>query len=252
MVSLVIILISITILVYMYEPFARMYYMTVATKSHPVLEKIKDKILLEGQTLHIRGLEENRDIGWKGKGNFGIKLREVYTFLQQSHLNSKDIVLFTDAFDVALVRPQKEIMKRYKEFHTPIVFGAEKGCHPDKERAGEYTRTQGEPFPYLNSGLFIGRVWALRKCMEGYSYEDKEDDQRYWTNKYFQYPELITLDTKAKLFLNCAFVDKKYMEYDRFEQKLVYRETGTQPMVIHANGHDKSYLHVVIERWQEP
>ena len=208
--------------------------MTVATKPHPVLDKIQEKMYLEGQTLHVRGFH--------GEGN---KLHEIYTFLQQGHLNNKDIVLFTEAHDVALIRPQKEILKRYKEFHTPIVFGAEK---TSQVRAEEY-KTQGEPFPYLNSGVFIGRVWALRKCMENYT---NEDPQQFWTEKYFQYPDLIILDTKAKLFLSCKGIDKKLMEYHRFDQKLIYNETGTQPMVVHANCADKSYLHVVIDRWQEP
>jgi len=217
----------------MREPFARMYYMTVATKSHPVLEKIQEKMYLEGQILHVRDLQEN-----------GNKLEEIYTFLQQEQLNDKDIVLFTEAQDVALIRPQKEIMKRYKEFHTPIVFGAEK----ISQRASEY-KSQDGYFPYLNSGVFIGRVWALRTCMENYTHGDP---QQFWTEKYFQYPDLITLDTNAKLFLSCNGIDKKLMEYDRFNQKLVYSETGTQPMVVHANCADKSYLHVVMDRWQEP
>jgi hypothetical protein len=243
---------SIALVTYMSEPFTKLHYITVATKPHPVLQIIQDRIRIEGSHVTVLGLEENRDIGWNAKANFGIKLREVYTFLQNPNLRANDIVLFTDAYDVALVGTQKEILQRYKQFHSPVVFGGETFCHPDSGRAAHYTSTQGTPFPYLNSGLFIGRVWALRKCMAGYSYQDAEDDQRFWTNAYFKHKHLITIDTHAKLFLNCAGLEHKKIVYDRFKRRLVYTEISSQPLLLHANGKDKSYLYTVIGRWKEP
>lgn len=242
---------SIAVLTYMNEPFTSLHYITIATKPHPVLQKIQDTVRMHGEKVHVLGLEENREIGWKSKANFGIKLREVHRYLQTPTLRPNDVILFTDAYDVALIGTQRDILQRYKQFHSPIVFGGEQYCHPDADRATQYTTTRGTPFPYLNSGLFIGRVWALRKCMEGYSYEDSEDDQRFWTNVYFKHRSLITIDTHAKLFLNCAGLEKKQILYNRFKQTLFYSGTDTRPLLLHANGSDKSYLYSVIGRWKE-
>jgi len=227
------------------------HYITVATKPHPVLTHIQDSCHLNGEDVKVLGLKEARDIGWKGKGNFGIKLRELHTFIQNPKLNDNDIILFSDAYDVAITGNQKEIKRRFLTFQNPIVFGAEKECHPDKNRASLYGTKLGVEFPYLNSGLFIGRVWALRQCMAGYKYKDAEDDQRFWTTQYFKRRDLIELDHHAKIFLNCAFVDQKDIDYNKHTRLLTYSKTQTHPLMIHANGDDKSFLHDVIGRWSE-
>jgi hypothetical protein len=224
----------------------------VATRPHPVLTELQDDTHFRGNKLTILGLEENRSIGWSGKGNFGIKLREVHRFLQKPELNDSDIILFSDAYDVAIIGGQQEIKRRYLTFQKPIVFGAEKGCHPDKNRAKEYNSLMWQEFKYLNSGLFIGRVWALRQCMSEYKYKDSEDDQRFWTSQYLKKRHLIELDHHAKIFLNCAFLDHKDIEYNKNTKKLTYLKTQTHPLMIHANGHDKTYLYDIIGRWNEP
>ena len=247
-------LISMTVLfIYgLLNKYTEIIYITVATKPHPVLTHIQDACHLQGNTVTVLGLEEDREIGWKGKGNFGIKLREVHKFLQKPELNDSDIILFSDAYDVALVGRHQEIKRRFLNFQKPIVFGAEKGCHPDKKRASEYNSLPWQEFKYLNSGLFIGRVWALRRCMVGYKYEDAEDDQRFWTTQYFKHRELIELDHHAKIFLSCASLDQKDIDYDRNIKVLTYAKTQTHPLLIHANGKDKSYLYDIIGRWNEP
>jgi hypothetical protein len=229
------------------------HYITVATKPHPVLTHIQDSCHSNGEEVVVLGLHEGRDIGWKGKGNFGIKLRELHYFINNPKLGDSDIILFSDAYDVAIVGSQKEIKHRFLTFQKPIVFGAEKACHPDKNRAPQYgIKLPGVEFQYLNSGLIIGRVWALRQCMSDYKYKDAEDDQRFWTTQYFKRRDLIELDSHAKLFLNCAFVDQKDIEYNKNTRVLTYSKTQTHPLLIHANGHDKSALYDVIGRWNEP
>jgi hypothetical protein len=235
------------------ESSTKFHYITVATKPHPVLTKIQDNCHSNGEEVIVLGLKENRDIGWKAGANFGIKLREVFQYLQKPELGANDIVLFSDAYDVAIIGCQAEIQKRFKRhFQKPIVFGAELGCHPDKDREPMYGSTFGLEFPFLNSGLFIGRVWALRRCFSGYKYKDAEDDQRFWTSQYFKHRELIELDHHAKLFLNCAYTDQKDIEWDSYKRRLTYSKTQTHPLLIHANGDEKSYLYQIIGRYTEP
>jgi hypothetical protein len=216
-----------------------LFYITVATKPHPVLDKIKQRVNINGEKIHVLGGHENRQIGWEGHQNFGVKLREVSDFLKNPDLNPDDIILFTDAYDVVYCGTQDEIIKKYMKFDYPIVFGAEKQCNPDPKRASEYAFIDTE-FPYLNSGMYIGRVWALKKCILEYKYNDRDDDQRFWTTCFFENPELIGLDYKNELFLNTVDMDEKYFYLDTDEHIAIYK--GSNPMFVHVNGPVKTDL----------
>jgi hypothetical protein len=214
-----------------------LYYITIATKPHAVLENLKRVVEKNGESLIVLGEQEDRRIGWNSHGNFGVKLREVYTYIWNVDLDPEDIILFTDAYDVIYCGNQDEIIKKYLELDSPIIFGAETMCNPDPNREVEYNNRHLQ-FPYLNSGLYIGRVWALRECMIGYSYNDADDDQRYWTNYLFKRDDLIKLDYHNSLFLNTAGINIKEIEWDgniaKYKDKI--------PMFVHVNGPDKSEL----------
>jgi len=214
------------------------YYITVATRPHPVLDKLKKQVSENGETITVLGEKENRAIGWQHKQNFGVKLREVYDFLQQPHLNTNDIVLFTDAYDVAYCGNRDDIIRRYYTCIKPIIFGAERQCNPDPNRAGEYTTNINTEFPYLNSGMFIGRVWALRKCMANYQFNDNDDDQRFWTTQFFQNPDLIELDYQNLLFLNIVDIDMRF--FTMINNTAWYKSAN--PLFVHDNGPVKNLI----------
>ena len=216
-----------------------LYYITIATKPHPVLDKIKERVEKNSETIHVLGGHENRQIGWEGHQNFGVKLREVSDFLKTPTLHDNDIVLFTDAYDVIYCGTQKEIIEKYLKMNKPIIFGAEKHCNPDHGRASDYAFTDTE-FPYLNSGMFVGRVWALRKCILEYKYNDNDDDQRFWTTRFFENPELIGLDYTNELFLNTVDMNERFFFLDKDNYIVMYK--GSNPMFVHVNGPYKKDL----------
>ena len=115
-----------------------LYYITVATKQHPVLDKIVERIKKQNEQMIIMGLKENRKIGWEGTANFGVKLRETKDFLFQPNIRPQDIVLFTDAYDVAYGGSQTEVIKRFITLDKPILFGCESQCHPDVNESSKY------------------------------------------------------------------------------------------------------------------
>lgn len=213
------------------------YYITIATKPHQVLNNIIKKIQSNNEQIHVLGMQENRNIGWQAKGNFGVKLREVYDFIFQSEIQNNDIILFTDAYDVIYKGTQQEIVKRYLEMNYPIVFGCETTCNPDPEKHTQYSK-KDVFFPYLNSGMFIGMAGAIRECMKTYKYDDNDDDQRFWTQQFFNRPELIKLDYDNNLFLNTYKVDIEDIIIQR--NSCYYK--GKNPMFVHVNGPDKSDL----------
>ena len=219
----------------------KLYYITVATKPHHVLNKIIEQVQKQNEQMVVLGLQENRSIGWEGTANFGVKLRETRDFLFHPQINPQDIVLFTDAYDVVYCGSQNEIGKRFLEMDKPIVFGCESQCHPDANVATLYPNRQME-FPFLNSGMFIGYAWALRHCLTGYEYNDAHDDQRYWTKQYFKHSGLFGLDCENRLFLNT-----EDMEWDQLvwkNQTAIYKNRN--PMFVHVNGPDKTKINYFV------
>lgn len=215
----------------------KLYYITVATKPHPVLDKIVERAKKQNEQIHILGLQENRAIGWEGTANFGVKLRETRDFLFQPHIRPQDIVLFTDAYDVVYCGSQNEIANRFLRIDKPIVFGCESQCHPDANMAALYKNRQLE-FPYLNSGMFIGYAWALRHCLIQYEYNDAHDDQRFWTQQYFRQPWLFGLDHENTLFLNTEDMDWNQLSWNN--NVAIYKQKN--PMFVHVNGPDKTKI----------
>ena len=218
------------------------YYITVATKPHIILNNIIKTIQRNDENIHVLGLHENRSIGWNDKGNFGLKLREVKLFLENPKLNNSDIILFTDAYDVIYCGNQEEIIKRFEKMDYPIVFGAETECNPDPSQTKRY-QDRSKEFSYLNSGLYIGRVWSLRSFLQYYNYNDQDDDQLFWTIKYLENTNMIKLDYNNELFLNSYNMNTEYFKYDG--NALKYRDSN--PLFLHVNGPIKDMLKYFIK-----
>jgi hypothetical protein len=220
------------------------HYITVATKPHKVLNKILETVKKNKETIEVLGLQENRLIGWEGTQNFGVKLREIYNFVDRPTLCESDIVLFTDAYDLAYLGNLTEVVRRYKMFSKPIIFGAEKSCHPDPGRSTQYKFPNDNmpEFPFLNSGMIIGRVDALRHCMKGYQYDDRHDDQRFWTTAFFENPDKIELDYENLLFLNAADME---MEDFIWNGKTAWYKRHN-PLFVHINGPDKTMIEIFL------
>ena len=85
--------------------------------------------------------------------------------------------------------------------------------------------------------------------MAEYKYVDNINDQAFWTTMYLNNRDLIELDYYAKIFLNCIFVQKNDIDYNNTTKVLTYSKTQTNPLMIHANGPDKSYLYNIIGNW---
>ena len=220
------------------------YYITISTRPHHILGKLKQKVSENGETLIVLGENEKRIIGWEGSQNFGLKLKEVSMFINRNELEPDDIVLFTDAYDVVYFGNKNEIIERFLEFKKPVVFGCEKYCSPDPELAKNYNSNSSTfpfdyEFPYLNSGLFIGYVWALRKCISEYQYDDRDDDQRYWTKQLLEInPDLIQLDYMNRLFLNTLDIDMK--KFEIVNGNVIYKRR--RPIFVHVNSSDKRLI----------
>lgn len=231
-----------------------LYYITISTKPNNILNVLVKNIEKKGETIEILGqkhipYEIGQDV--EGGRRLKLKLDEVYNFIHRPYLKPNDIILFTDAYDVYYSGDKKTVLERFKKMNKPVVFGSEKCCYPDGGKAEYYPNNQ-TMFPYLNSGLFIGRVEALKECMKHYDSELIEDncnDQLWWTNKFLERQDLIELDYNNNLFLNCVWINEEYFKID--EDKLTLLYNNSTPQFIHGNGPSKELIFPLLEYFKK-
>ena len=98
-----------------------------------------------------------------------------------------------------------EIVEKFKEFDSRILFSAEGSCWPDASLSSKYPFVaRGKRF--LNSGGFIGYATNLYSILTDIEIGDEDDDQLLYTKIYLD-PELrekhkIKLDHKSEIFQN--------------------------------------------------
>lgn len=167
----------------------------------------------------------------KGMGYKIILLRQHLDFLPE-----EDYVLFTDAHDVRVTGASQDILARYWDFGSEIVFAAERNCWPRKELESQYLDTSNQ-YRFLNSGGFIGTVKALKDFIDEnfHNVSGITDDQLYYSQLYIKIQmdrKRIRLDNYATIF-QCLH----FSENDINEETLENEMTGTKPLVWHSNGY---------------
>ncbi|CAE7199552.1 unnamed protein product [Symbiodinium natans] len=148
-----------------------------------------------------------------------VKLRAYRDYVERM-LDSQlcDFVLFLDAYDAVVTGTEREIMDRVLALEArtgkPILFGAETAPDKYQEAFEDLAKAQNvsTPWRYLNSGLMVGRVWALRiflrEMLHDRPKEDPTPDQVLCANfSLFRRPDLVGLDYDTELFLNAFGIE---------------------------------------------
>ena len=207
-----------------YVRTGNVHFVTVAT------DEDKAKLLLEsgrkfGAYAHILG----RDTSWRGTNmsgpGGGQKIRLMQEYL--TTLPDNDIVLFSDGYDSFITDALDDIVGRYLGFGAAIVCSAESTCWPDPALEPQYAHVAG--YRFLNSGGYIGEVWALKKLFAD-SIADADDDQLYMAKQYLSGRHDMVLDHEAYIFQT-----HEPQVYTRGVQ-LVNPVTHCCPIVYHGNG----------------
>lgn len=170
-------------------------------------------------------------VGVKYEGHL-CKFKTMQRVLQE--LNNDEIILFADAYDVVFAAGESSIKARYFRLDCPhILVGAETACNPNQELKSKYPLCN-DPYPYLNSGCYIGKVWALKimfSDMNLFNLPNSINDQDIMTHYYLSNTGLIVLDTKAVLFQNLFGADA-HINYTNGQNVL----TEEYPVLFHGNG----------------
>lgn len=168
----------------------------------------------------------------------------------------EDLILFTDAYDTMFVKGEDFIRGRYAEFSQSVVFSAESNSYPlGAVGLALHDSPPVRPYPYLNSGGFIGRAgdfldlyakyptppsdrFKLLQHLREHGYDTDRrfrfSDQYYWGLVQLLEPETVGLDHKTTIFeyLGPAYPDVRDMTVlgEWYEFRVRGREAdGYQP-----------------------
>ena len=178
------------------------------------------------------------------------------------------IAVCTDGFDVLYLRDKNYILQRYQEFDRPIVFGGEVAAvHHFDETESKLAETYADrSYPFLNSGLIIGRVACVKTMLSEIVDTDREtaesqfklqnerrfrghfNDQTLFGRYAANNPQSVSVDADGKLFWNasreCQTFDDRFQRYNGCVEN---RHAGTQPAFLHIpylNRYYPTYLWV--------
>ena len=136
----------------------------------------------------------------EGQGG-GHKINLVKEYIK--NLDDSDVLVFLDGYDTFLSDSIDEILTRYKEWNTDIIFSSERFCWPDELIGSELkalNSNQDTPYQYLNSGMYIGRVGRLRELFAE-DIKNNQDDQLYVQKQYLKNPKGIVCDVEQYIWM---------------------------------------------------
>jgi hypothetical protein len=232
---------------YQKKPSTPLHHLVVATRPKPGLELL----LLSAQTMGfnsiVLGRNDSRPLGHWDKA-FGLKMILVRDAL--ALLPPNDWMIFTDAYDALFMRPAADLVHALerREAADPshaLLFNAESFEWPD---FGKPYKTRNRRLPYLNSGVYAGRVGAVLGALSG-GFTLETDDQRFFTSEYFGEAGVptagIAIDHGAEFFVCLAGFSQG--EYD-LGWKVINKQSvpivrireptlaGAEPYIVHFNG----------------
>ena len=226
--------------------------LTVATDENEPLERFIHSCNNYGLRYKILGLDREWSGGNMSEGpGGGMKLNLLKEELKS--YESDDIILFSDSYDVIFLSGEEEIMKKYNEIQSDVVFAGEKTCWPNVSMKSIF-KDKG-PYKYINSGGFIGKVGVIREII-GIDFEDTYDDQYLIHSRYEQFIDSIKIDTECSIFqTSCNDTEdlEILFERNRIKNKLY----NTLPCHYHGNGSSNvkvkynNYCNYLLKSWNK-
>ena len=181
--------------------------------------------------------------------NLTDKLINMHKFIND--LDDDRIVCFVDAYDVMMVDSIDNIKQKFLSFDKPIVISADATCYPDSDVSKFYPERQNISHKYVNSGTYIGYVWALKKMLQTIKkdnykckkinikvfIDDKSigNDQRCVTSFFLNNQDLCELDYEQKIFSTLWGMSEE--DFDFIDYNNVFnKRTNVKTSILHGNG----------------
>lgn len=217
---------------------------TVATTPKPELFNMVNSGAIAGVSVDVLGLGEE----WEGNPT-KVKMYRAYV----SRMESDQLVLLADAYDVLLSPELRKIVNVYEErWEGKILFGGEVRCWPDASFEPLYPPSSSQ-FRFLNSGSYLGRAGAVLKMLDealGYA-SLLVSDQRAFTRYMLLNPEQVSIDEDAEVFRSLhmhASVPGANLEFDYDNFIATAGDITNYPLLVHGNGNDGNRYYATIAK----
>jgi hypothetical protein len=157
--------------------------------------------------------------------------------LRECDFTVDEIICFVDGYDVMQFGDLDEIETKFKMFNADLVVGSEIFCWPSPWMAHLFPEVPTK-YRFPNSGMYMGKWWAIKKMLDWDKYRLTFDDQGYFHDFYLRQNEIkVVQDHDCILFQNCVFAPWSDFGYDG--PRVTNLIKGTKPCFLHFSG--KSY-----------
>ena len=217
--ALVLLILSVALLTYrgVIESRSKIHWVVMTTDMSPALSKLIDMSHKFEEKITV--IHSERSLSATAK------------FLEETNLANDDILIFTDSDTIVQVQSQKLIRKRFLSFSKPIVIGGQE--KPVDKQCLNDRISIIQPFPYVNSKMIMGRVWALRRFFIGVPLSDNESQDFAMTKLYFRNTSIAEIDGNGHLFVTHVKKSKlSFLEWNSRNHTVTCHGTGTNPLII--------------------
>ncbi|XP_053136660.1 procollagen-lysine,2-oxoglutarate 5-dioxygenase 1 [Hemicordylus capensis] len=221
--------------------------LTVATQETEGFRRFQRSAQFFSYNLKVLGLGED----WHGEDDKtvaggGQKVRLLKSALEEYADKEDLVILFTESYDVIFASGPTELLKKFRQAKSKVIFSSETLIYPDRRLEAKYPQVRdGKRF--LGSGAFIGYAPHLSKLVADWEGRDSDSDQLFYTNVFLD-PEKrgninITLDHRCRIFQNLnGALDEVVLKFENRRVRVRNLVYDTLPVVIHGNGPTKLQL----------
>uniref|UniRef100_H0UZC2 procollagen-lysine 5-dioxygenase n=1 Tax=Cavia porcellus TaxID=10141 RepID=H0UZC2_CAVPO len=222
----------------------KLLVITVATAETEGYRRFLQSAEFFNYTVRTLGLGEE----WRGGDvartvGGGQKVRWLKKEMEKYADQEDMIIMFVDSYDVILAGSPSELLKKFVQSGSRLLFSAEGFCWPDWGLAEQYPEV-GTGKRFLNSGGFIGFAPTIHQIVHQWKYKDNDDDQLFYTRLYLD-PGVrekfsLNLDHKSRIFQNLnGALDEVVLKFDQNRVRIRNVAYDTLPVVVHGNGPTK-------------
>jgi len=214
-----------------------MHFVTFMNEVHRMFAVLQTSAEAHGLYPHILGY--GRRAWWPA--GLGVKINMLRDFVNSRHVRKEDVVVFADAFDVIVFGGEEEIVEGFLDMERrhgrSLFFNAEVYCYPRIGGLCEDYPPSPTHWRYLNSGLVVGRAWALRELLRDPAPEVIQGGDQAWYQRQFRsknHSGLIDLDRECRFL--CAVSGDGTGLVLSGDHRLVRSDTGYRPPLVHFAG----------------
>ncbi|XP_075462634.1 procollagen-lysine,2-oxoglutarate 5-dioxygenase 1 [Ascaphus truei] len=220
-------------------PEDNLLVLTVATKETDGLRRFQRSAQCFNYKVKVLGLGED----WRGAGQ---RVQLLKSGLEQYAEREDVIILFTESHDVVFASGPTELLKKYKQAKSKVVFSAETVVYPDRLLESKYPPVR-EGKRFLGSGAFIGSAAHLHKMVADWDGTDEDSDQLFYTKAFLDPVKRekinITLDHRCRIFQNLyGSVEDVVLKFENGRVRARNVMYDTLPVLVHGNGPTKLHL----------